>query len=119
MSPLQNKYKIENREYVYDASMLRFHYASFTIMDDKEFLENLPSALHFACFMSFILKLDQITTLSDKGIVHELVHLSNTGTKQFSDIKKVREKFYDLFGDIPDNFDINAKYPKISGQQNS
>lgn len=119
MKPLQNRYKIENKEYVYDPSMIRFHYTSFTIMSNEEFMENLPKALHFACFMSFILKLDQIVTLSDRGIIHELVHLSNTGTKQFSDITEVREKFDDLFGDIPDNFDINAKYPKSSGQQNS
>jgi len=119
MSPLQSRYKIENREYVYDPTMLRLHYDTFTIMNDEEFLENLPSALHFACFMSFVLKLDHVKTLSDVGIIHELVHLSNKSTKRFSDVKEVRQKFEDLFVNIPDKFDIDAKYPKKSGQKNS
>lgn len=119
MKPLQNRYKIEDKEYVYDPLMLRFHYNTFTIMDNEEFIENLPKILHFSCFMSFVLKLGQIETLSDTGIVHELVHLSNKGTKDFSDIKQVREKFEDLFGNIPDKFDIDAKYPISSGQKNS
>lgn len=118
MRPLQNKYKIDNKEYVYDPLMLRFHYNTFTIMCDEEFLENLPKILHFSCFMSFVLKLNHIETLSDKGIIHELVHLSNKGTRQFSEIKKVRDKFDDLFGNIPDKFDIDAKYPINSGQEN-
>lgn len=117
MSPLQNKYKIGSKEYVYDPELLKFHYHSFTIMSDEEFLEELPQVMHFACFMSFVLKLDHIKTLSDDGIIHELVHLSGLGTKKYTNIKDVRKKFNDLFGDIPKIFDINAKYPKKSGQK--
>jgi len=118
MYQLQDKYEIGNKTYNYDPNTLRFHYHSFTIMSDEEFMENIFSVLHFACFVSFVKKLSHIDTLSDQGIIHELVHLGNNGTKKFTNLSIVREKFEELFGDIPDTFDIHAKYPDESGQKN-
>lgn len=116
MSPLQNKYKIGNKEYKYNPSLLRMHYEEFTDMSDADFIQSISRVLHFACFMSFVKNLSHIDTLSDQGIIHELVHLANENTRKYSNIKEIREKFEDLFADIPNKFDIDAKYPYISGQ---
>ena len=111
MTPLQGRYKIDNVEYVYEPDVLRFHYSTFYNMSDEEFVEDIFNVLHFACFMSFVKKIDHVSTLSDKGIIHELVHIGNNSTKGFSNIRDVRDKFNKLFGNVPDIFDINKKYP--------
>ena len=113
-SPCQ--YNLKGRTFIYDPEMLSFYYNNFKNMSDEEFLENIPKALHFACYMSFVLKLDHIDTLRDVGIIHELVHLLNEGTKWYVNINKVRELFTELFANQPDMFDINAKYSLSSGQ---
>lgn len=115
--PLQSRYKIEESDYTYNPMLLQMHYDSFVQMDDEEFLDNILNALHFACFMSFVMKIDHVEILSDKGVIHELVHLSKKSTKQYTDIEIVRKKFKELFAYIPDTFDINAKYPNLSGQE--
>jgi len=116
MKPLQNRYKIEDKEYVYDPLMLRFHYNTFTIMSDEEFIENLPKILHFSCFMSFVKKINHVEILSDQGVIHELVHLGSSSTRDFTDIQEVRNKFNKMFVDIPNSFDINTIYPSQNGQ---
>jgi hypothetical protein len=111
-----HQYSLKGRTFTYDAEMLSFYYNSFTQMTDEEFIENLPKVLHFTCYMSFVLKLDHVDTLSDVGIIHELVHLLNEGTKRYVNINKVRELFSELFANQPDMFDIKAKYSLASGQ---
>lgn len=116
MLPLQSKYKVDNKEYNYNASILRIHYKELKDMNDDEFIENIFKALHFACFMSFVKKINHIEILSDHGVIHELVHLGNSSTRDFTDIQEVRNKFNKIFVDIPNSFDINDIYPNHNGQ---
>lgn len=115
--PLQSRYKVGENEYTYNPSLLQMHYQSFLEMSDEEFLDNIFNALHFACFMSFVKRIDHVETLSDKGVIHELVHLGKEATRKYTNIKIVRKKFEELFAYIPDSFDINTKYPNVSGQE--
>lgn len=61
-------------------------------MSDSEFLENLPDALHLACFICFLKEIPTYVCLTDKGIIHELVHLlKENGTT--TSLKEIRELF--------------------------
>lgn len=54
---------------------LREHYLNFCDMSDADFLQKLPDALHLACMICFLKETPSYVCLTDKGIIHELVHL--------------------------------------------
>lgn len=38
--------------------------------------DNLLAALHFCCVCGYLKELSVTSTISDKGVIHELVHLA-------------------------------------------
>lgn len=56
-------------------SDLKDRHLSMCEMSDYEFLKNIPDALHLACFICFLKEIPTYVCLTDKGIIHELVHL--------------------------------------------
>ena len=90
------EYKREDKTFLFDRGLLEFQYRTFKKMNDKEFLENIVDALHFACYVSWLNKLSTEETLSDTGIIHELIHLTQTNTRRYQDIRKTRKKFNKL-----------------------
>lgn len=96
MKQLGRTYKVEDKEYNYDIKNLKYLYSKFINMPDEDFLDRLPDALHFTCYVSWIkeVKCDEI--LSDTGLIHELVHLLKPSTRQYTDLKEVRKKFEEI-----------------------
>lgn len=87
------EYKRENKTYVYDADLLEFQYNTFKKMSNEEFVENIIDALHYACYVSWLNKLNADQTLADNGIIHELVHLTKKSTRQYQNVSETRKKF--------------------------
>jgi hypothetical protein len=56
---------------------LKDDYYRFCGMTDKEFVKRatLLEVLHFCCVCGYVKELGIESTLSDKGVIHELVHL--------------------------------------------
>lgn len=113
MSRLRNKYRVGETNYEYDPAKLMRTYELICDYSDEEFMDNLAKILHFSSFMCFVLNLSNIETLSDKGIIHELIHLLNDNTRDYTDIKDVRKKFEDLFGEIPVSFYFDNNYSEV------
>ena len=59
----------------------------------KKLGTNIIDALHFACYVSWLNKLNTDQTLADNGIIHELVHLTKKNTRQYQNISETRKKF--------------------------
>lgn len=113
MSKLRNKYRLGDKTYNYDPALLMDTYLRICNYTDDEFLNNLGKILHYSAFMSFVLKLDNKETLSDEGIIHQLIHLLNENTKSYTNLADVREKFEDLFGSVPVSFKFDNKYSEL------
>lgn len=85
-----------DQKYSLSYQQLAAEYDRFCAMPDVEFLLNLPAAIHFACFVGWVKELGVEATISDVGIVHELVHLLHLGTTTETSVAKVREQFASL-----------------------
>jgi hypothetical protein len=85
-------YITNGKRYSISYKELKYHYNSLVSMDDQTFMENIPTALHIACIISFFKELSNDCTLGDEGIVHQLVHIltGDLGPTRLSD---VREQF--------------------------
>lgn len=75
---LVNEHSDRPRKYVLSYSELREQYHRFVDMTDEEFLKNLPQAAHLACVISWLKESGQ-GAVADTGIVHELIHLIESG----------------------------------------
>lgn len=92
---LADEHSANPKKYILSYSELREQYRRFVDMTDEEFLRNLPSAIHFACFMGWFKELGAEATLSDKGIVHELAHLLDLEEYR-PNLHGIREQFKTL-----------------------
>lgn len=90
------EYKKENKTFLYDYELLMFQYNKFVGMSNKEFIDNILEAVHFACYVSYLNKLNTEQTLSDTGIIHELIHLTKENTRPYQNLNKTRKKFNKL-----------------------
>lgn len=73
---------------------MKEQYHKFVKMSDDEFVENLPAALHFACFVCWFKEIPTYVCLIDDGIIHELAHLlhKDVGYGKY-ELKKIRKLF--------------------------
>jgi len=86
------KYLSEGSQFSLSYRELREHYLKFCEMSDSDFLKNLPDAIHLACIICFLKEVPTYVCLTDKGIIHELVHLlKENGTK--TSLQEIRELF--------------------------
>lgn len=74
---------------------LREDYLLYKAMPDAEFTENAIKILHFTCIVCYMKEISAQSVLSDKGIIHELVHLLDANSKDdaLRELPKIREKF--------------------------
>ncbi len=92
-------YLVDDIKYQFSYLELKELYLKFIDFSDDEFLNNLTDILHFSCFVSYLKELPNECTISDQGIIHELIHLKLCLEKNFMIetkdqlIKKVREQF--------------------------
>ena len=86
------EYLSEGMKFSLSYQELREHYLNFCDMSDSDFLRNLPDALHLACVICFLKETPTYVCLTDKGIIHELVHLlKENGTT--TSLKEIRDLF--------------------------
>lgn len=86
------EYLSEGTKFSLSYQELREHYLNFCDMSDDEFLEKIPDALHLACIICFLKEIPTYICLTDKGIIHELVHLlKENGTT--TSLEEIRDSF--------------------------
>lgn len=86
------EYLSEGAKFSLSYQELREHYLNFCEMSDSDFLKNLPDALHLACIICFLKETPTYVCLTDKGIIHELVHLlKENGTT--TSLQEIRDLF--------------------------
>lgn len=71
-------------------------YLQYSTYTDEYFLKELPNILHFACFVSYLKELGTECTLSDVGIIHQLVHLISDPQDALPNLSEIREQFNEL-----------------------
>lgn len=70
-------YLVDGHRFVLRYGELREDYHRYCNMLDEEFLkpETLLNALHFCCVVAYLKEIGIEATISDRGIIHELIHL--------------------------------------------
>jgi hypothetical protein len=86
-------YSRSGNRYSFSYKELKEKYEEIVNMTNKEFLNSLPSILHFACFVSFIKEIPSYNLLDDEGIIHELVHLLDIPECCNKNLKSIRKTF--------------------------
>jgi hypothetical protein len=93
-------FKINTMEYIVDGSHFIFSYQEvkdkcyeFSNMKDEDFVNNLPAATHLACVVCYFKEVPTYLCLSDKGIIHELIHLMHIPEGNTTTLKEIRKLF--------------------------
>jgi hypothetical protein len=86
-------YLVDGTQFGLSYSELREDYHRYRTMSDEEFVkpETLLNAMHFCCVVAYFKELGNEATVSDKGVIHELIHLclgQNTRS-----LREIREQF--------------------------
>ncbi len=89
------QYKVYDKEYTLRYRELVEQYNKFVTMSDDEFLSNLPQAAHLACIVGYLKEFDLNESISDEGIIHQIIHLMEcpSGYTEGSSVKPIRELF--------------------------
>ena len=88
------KYQLQDGSiYEFSYQTMKKLYDEHVSMTDEEFMKNLPSALHLASFICWFKEIPSYDCLSDKGIIHELIHLLHIPNEPLIILKEIRELF--------------------------
>lgn len=70
-------YLVDGSQYSFNYNDLQEDYFTFINQSDAEFIipQNLIKALHFACIVLYLKDAGAEMTVSDKAIIHQLIHL--------------------------------------------
>lgn len=90
------EYIDEGRQYGFSYRNTKSLYEEFCNMNDEDFIANLPSAIHLACFICWVKEIPTGTCLSDHGVIHLLVHLLNNADEPLTDLREAKEKFKNI-----------------------
>jgi hypothetical protein len=86
-------YLVENTKYSYSYSDLKDRYNEILNFSDEEFKTYLVKILHFTIFVCYLKELQTAQVLSDKGIIHEIVHYLEMGETTELRLVDLREQF--------------------------
>jgi hypothetical protein len=87
------EYSFGEKKYGISYQHLKMKYEQFVSMTDSQFLLDLPNALHLACIICYLKEEPNERSVSDVGIIHELVHLMCIPDITEQEIKEARELF--------------------------
>lgn len=87
------EYLVEGLRYSLSYKDLRKRYNEMIELSDEDFLESLPEALHLACVICYLKETPIEHTLSDMGVIHELVHLLHIKEDTLADLPRIRLVF--------------------------
>lgn len=85
-------YIVNKKPYSFYYQELKTLYELYSGLSDENFVSTLPNIIHFACIVSYIKELKNEQTLSDEGIIHQLVHLLN-GNDTSITLQEIRDEF--------------------------
>ena len=79
----------ETETYKLSYQELKSEYLRFVAMDDASFRLNIIEAAHLACIICYLKESGREATISDCGIIHELLHvISGSNTRTLADIRE-------------------------------
>jgi hypothetical protein len=87
------EYLVDGVKYGISYQDLKDHYHELCYMTDEKFLENIPKALHLACAICWFKEVPTYVCLSDRGIIHELVHLIHIKEDTLPELRRIRDTF--------------------------
>ena len=87
------EYLVDGVTFSYSYQELKDKYNDFCLKSDADFISELKEALHLACFICFVKEVPTYVCLSDKGIIHELIHLLHIPDGNTSTLTEIRELF--------------------------
>lgn len=86
-------YTVDGTTYSLNYQELKTKYESVVNYSDEQFMGSLPEIAHLACIISYFKGLGVQATISDKGIIHELIHLMTEPNEPTNDLQEIRDKF--------------------------
>lgn len=85
-------YKVDGSTFSFNYDDYHDFYCKVLTEDIYYFYDNLVPILHLTCVVQFLFG-DAKEALSDKGIIHELVHLMDLENEPLIDAKDIRIKW--------------------------
>lgn len=93
--PTTINYLVDDMKYSFNYQELKEKYLEVVNYSDDQFMDNLPEIAHLACIISYFKGLGNNSTIGDKGIIHELIHLMTEPNEPTNDLQEIRESFND------------------------
>ncbi len=87
------EYLVNGTKYNLSYSDLKERYINISELSLDRFLLILPEVLHLTCIISYLKEIPSYVTLSDEGLIHQLVHLLHIGNEPLIDAEKIRQQF--------------------------
>jgi len=90
------QYVVSGTKYNLSYKELRELYHKYLLYTDEEFRKNLPEILHTACVICYLKESGNESTLSDKGVIHLLVHQLHIPEEPLESLQEAREAFENI-----------------------
>jgi hypothetical protein len=89
------EYLVDGGRYDLNYAFLREDYFRYKNMRDEEFLASLIKVLHFTCVVCYLKQESGQVLLSDKDLIHQIVHLLQEDTKEdaLRELRDIRNLF--------------------------
>ena len=86
------EYIVDGRKFSLSYTQLRTLYLDALSMTDEAFISDLPNLLHLACAIAYLKEIPASQCISDRGIIHQLVHLLAISDPVI-DLSEIRRQF--------------------------
>jgi len=90
------EYLVADNKYHLSYQGLRESYNQYVALTDEEFREKLPEILHLTCVICYLKECGNESTLSDKGVIHLLVHQLHIPEEPLESLQEAREAFENI-----------------------
>ena len=91
------QYIIGQKRFHLSYAELKEDFERFDDLSDKDFFETyIWEVLHFVCVVSYLKELANIQTLSDVGLLHQLIHTQLMRDEPLINKEEIRQQFHDL-----------------------
>lgn len=86
-------YLVNGNEYHVSYRELKEAHNQICLLNNADFMEQLPDILHLACMICFFKEMPNNVCLSDEGIIHQLTHLLANVDDSAVNLEGIREDF--------------------------
>lgn len=88
-------YLVDDSKYVLSYQDLKDRYNQVIKLNESQFKQQLPMILHLACMICYLKEIPASVCLSDKGIIHELIHMLHIPEEPLVDTIGIMQLFKD------------------------